>query len=138
MGILQVKVSNAVKHRQCTDSPQQPRIIHPQVLKEPRLRNYSKNKIFLKISSYKSFTTPFFLKSLFRVNENGFKHNQMYVYLIHICMNIFLFGHTMGHGGFQFPNQGLNLSPLHGKHGGLPRGQQGSHCTHIFNVSENS
>lgn len=75
MGILQVKVSNAVKHRQCTDSPQQPRIIHPQMLKEPRLRNYSKNKIFLKISSYKSFTTPFFLKSLFRVNENGFKHN---------------------------------------------------------------
>ena len=39
---------------------------------------------------------------------------------------IFLFGHAMCYVGSQFPNQGLNLHPLHWEHRVLTIGPQGS------------
>lgn len=76
------------KHRMV---PQQQRIIQPKMTELARLRNYSIKKVFLKLSSYKTITSlyRFFLKSMFRVSEKALNHNQMCMYLIHICMHIF-------------------------------------------------
>ena len=38
------------------------------------------------------------------------------------CLFVFISGCTMWHMGSQFPDQGLNLCPLHWEHGVLPTG----------------
>ena len=62
----------------------------------------------------------------------------MYVYLIHIRMNIFSFWPYHGAWGILVLQPGTEPEPPAWKHGVLPLGQQASHCTHIFNVFENS
>ena len=44
----------------------------------------------------------------------------------------FLFGCATQHAGSQFPNQGLNLRPLHWKHGALTTGLPGKSLIVVF------
>ena len=53
-------------------------------------------------------------------------------------MNMFSFWPYHGVWGILVLQPGTEPEPPAWKHGVLPLGQQASHCTHIFNVSENS